>query len=109
MADDVKAHRIKPHLVTGTSVRHKTAGYEGKIDGTTAIKGCFTSHGARLLKSDEQFQYRIAVPGEAMRRIAPAEDLEILEPKVAKSVPIAKQTENPEVARKKKRKQVRHF
>lgn len=78
MADDVKAHQPEPHLVLGTSVRHKTAGYQGKIDGTTAIKGCFTSRGAPLLRSDEQFQYRIAVAGEAMRRIAPAEHLEFL-------------------------------
>ena len=109
MGDNVKAHQPKPHLVLGTSVRHKTSGYEGKIDGTTAIKGCFTSRGAPLFKSHEQFQYRIAVAGEATRRIAPAEDLEIVEQKVPSPVSVTKQKQNRQVPVKRKRKQVRHF
>ena len=68
-------------LQDGTLIRHRTAGYEGQIDGTTEIKECFTSGGELLNKSTakETFQYRIVVKGEPMRRIAPAEDLEILE------------------------------
>src|SRR5262245_65831129 len=68
-------------LQDGTLIRHRTVGYEGQIDGTTEIKECFTSGGELLTKSTakETFQYRIVVKGEPMRRIAPAEDLEILE------------------------------
>lgn len=71
--------RVK--LQDGTLIRHKVAGYEGRIDGTTGIKTCFTSGGELLDKSStkQTFQYRVAVKGESMRRIAPAEDLEILE------------------------------
>ena len=103
--------KIQVSMADGTLVRHKTNGYEGKIDDITEIKACFTRGGALLATplTKEPFQYRVVVAGESMRHIAPAEDLEILEPKMAKSVPIAKQTENPQVARKKKRKQVRHF
>lgn len=68
-------------LPDGTLIRHKVAGYEGRIDGFTQIKTCFTAGGAPLDKSHTKhiFQYRVAVAGESMRRIAPAEDLEILE------------------------------
>jgi len=68
-------------LQDGTLIRHKTAGYEGCIEGTTGIKSCFTVAGASLdMPSSKQlFQYRVMVAGEAMRRIAPAEDLEIVE------------------------------
>jgi hypothetical protein len=68
-------------LRDGTMVRHKNKGYEGKIEGKTAIKACFT-RGGMLLDgpvSKEAFQYRVAVHGEASRCIAPAEDLEILD------------------------------
>jgi hypothetical protein len=68
-------------LQDGTLIRHKVAGYEGRIDGTTGIKTCFTSRGELLdkLNSKQTFQYRVVIKGEPMRRIAPAEDLEILE------------------------------
>jgi len=68
-------------LQDGTLIRHKVAGYQGRIDGTTEIKTCFTAGGELLDKSNSKqtFQYRVAVEGESMRRIAPAEDLEILE------------------------------
>ncbi len=68
-------------LQNGTLIRHKVTGYEGRIDGTTEIKTCFTSGGHLLDKSNtkQAFQYRVLVKGESMRRIAPAEDLEILE------------------------------
>src|SRR5436190_4245702 len=99
--------QIKRRLVVGTYVRHKTAGYEGKIDGTTAMKGCFTSRGAPLVKSEEQFQYRIAVAGETMRRIAPADDLEIVEPKPAKAPTSTPKPQSRKLAGKKKPKQVR--
>jgi hypothetical protein len=68
-------------LQDGTLIRHKVIGYEGRIEGTTEIKTCFTAAGALLHgpSSRQIFQYRVVVAGESMRRIAPAEDLEILE------------------------------
>ena len=68
-------------LQAGTLIRHKVVGYEGRIDGTTEIKTCFTIGGELLGKSNtkQTFQYRVVIDGESMRRIAPAEDLEILE------------------------------
>jgi hypothetical protein len=68
-------------LQNGTVVRHKSAGYEGRIDGTTEIRSCFTAGGVLLdvHGGKQSFQYRVVVAGESMRRIAPAEDLEILE------------------------------
>ena len=68
-------------LQDGTLIRHNVVGYEGRIDGRTEIKTCFTVAGELLVKPDTKqiFQYRVAVAGESMRRIAPAEDLEILE------------------------------
>ncbi len=72
-------------LRDGTVVRHKNKGYEGKIEGRTAIKACFTRGGMLLdgATSKEAFQYRVAVNGEASRCIAPAEDLEILDESLA--------------------------
>jgi hypothetical protein len=68
-------------LQDGTLIRHKVVGYEGRIEGTTNITTCFTAAGALLhnFSSRQTFQYRVVVAGESMRRIAPAEDLEILE------------------------------
>jgi hypothetical protein len=68
-------------LQDGTLVRHRTQGYQGRIEGTTSIKACFTRRGALLAvaAAKEAFQYRVVVAGEPMRHIAPAEDLEILE------------------------------
>jgi hypothetical protein len=73
------AEQVK--LQNGTIVRHKNVGYEGRIEGTTEIKSCFTAGGVSLDMhgSKQSFQYRVVVTGEAMRRIAPAEDLEVLE------------------------------
>lgn len=67
-------------LRDGTLVRHKNQSYEGIIEGTTAIKGCFTSGGLPRATplAKEIFQYRIAVSHDTMRRVAPLEDLEIL-------------------------------
>ena len=69
------------NLRDGTVVRHKNKGYEGKIEGTTAIKSCFTRGGMLMdaPMSKEAFQYRVVINGEASRCIAPAEDLEILD------------------------------
>jgi len=77
MADKIERLLLKD----GTLVQHKIAGYRGRIDGTTAIKSCFTSKGAALAmpNTKEAFQYRVAVAGEMMRHIAPAEDLETLQ------------------------------
>ena len=68
-------------LQNGTIVRHKNVGYEGRIDGITEIRSCFTAGGVLLDMhgSKQSFQYRVVVAGESMRRIAPAEDLEILD------------------------------
>ncbi len=68
-------------LRDGTLIRHKVVGYEGRIDGITGIKACFTSAG-KLLESPgvgQIFQYRVMVKGESIRRIAPSKDLEVLE------------------------------
>jgi hypothetical protein len=74
-----KASEVR--LQNGTVIRHRVTGYEGIVDGITEIKDCFTSGGERLngLSSKYTFQYRIVVSGEAIRRIAPAEDLEVLD------------------------------
>jgi hypothetical protein len=77
--------KIEISLRDGTLVRHKKKGYEGKIEGTTGIKSCFT-RGGDLLEtpiSKEVFQYRVAVNGESMRHIAPFEDLEVLDASMA--------------------------
>ena len=75
------AENISISLRDGTLVRHKKKGYEGKIEGTTAIKACFTRDGALLEMpvTKEAFQYRVVVSGESMRHIAPFDDLEILD------------------------------
>lgn len=68
-------------LRDGTLVRHKDRGYQGRIEGTTSIKACFTRKGMSLQAplAKEIFQYRIVVFGETMRQIAPLEDLEVLD------------------------------
>jgi hypothetical protein len=73
--------KIEISLRDGTVVRHRMKGYEGKIEGTTSIKACFTRGGTLLdlPTSKEAFQYRVAVNGETMRHVAPLEDLEILD------------------------------
>jgi hypothetical protein len=75
------AEKIDIILRDGTLVRHKIIGYEGKVEGTTAIKTCFTKGGALqvLPATKEAFQYRVAVSGLSMRYIAPIEDLEIID------------------------------
>lgn len=71
---------VYPDIRNGTLVEHKTDGYRGRIEGITEIRSCFTRGGAALpfSKADERFQYRIAVAGETMRHIAPADDLEVI-------------------------------
>jgi hypothetical protein len=73
--------RVEISLRDGTLVRHKSKGYEGKIEGTTAIKACFTKGGVHLdtPMTKEAFQYRVAVNGESLRQIAPGDDLEVLD------------------------------
>ena len=72
---------VEVKLQDGTLIRHKVAGYEGRIEGTTEIKTCFTLRGELLVHptTKQLFQYRVAVKGESLRRIAPAEDFEILD------------------------------
>ncbi len=73
--------KLGSKLQDGTLIRHKVAGYEGRIEGTTEIKSCFTRGGELLARptTKDLFQYRVMVKGESLRRIAPAEDFEILE------------------------------
>jgi len=73
--------RVEVELQDGTLIRHKVAGYEGRIEGTTEIKSCFTLRGELLVSPTPKqlFQYRVVVKGESLRRIAPAEDLEVLD------------------------------
>ena len=56
-------------LRDGTLVRHRSNGYQGKIEGTTSIRACFTRGGTSVqtATSKETFQYRILVAGESMR------------------------------------------
>jgi hypothetical protein len=70
----------QPRLSDGTLVEHKVSGYRGRIDGITEIKSCFTRAGANAMPNSikDAFQYRIAVTGEPMRHIAPAEDLNVV-------------------------------
>ena len=74
-------NKVEINLRDGTMVRHKQKGYQGQIEGTTAIKSCFTKGGALLEGplARDAFQYRVAVSGESMRHIAPVEDLEVLD------------------------------
>jgi hypothetical protein len=73
--------KVEIKLEDGTLIRHKVAGYEGRIEGITEIKSCFTRGGELLAHptTNERFQYRVMVEGESLRRIAPAEDFEILD------------------------------
>jgi hypothetical protein len=73
--------KVEISLRDGTLVRHKNRGYEGKIEGTTAIKTCFTRGGALpdTPNNKESFQYRVVVDGQTMRYIAPLDDLDILD------------------------------
>jgi hypothetical protein len=75
------SHKLGESLRDGTLVRHKEKGYQGKIEGTTSIKACFTRGGESLQTSvtKETFQYRISIAGESIRQIAPLEDLEVLD------------------------------
>ena len=74
-------NKVEIKLQDGTLIRHKVSGYEGRIEGTTQIKTCFTRGGELLAHptTKELFQYRVMVEGESLRRIAPAEDFEILD------------------------------
>ena len=74
-------NKVEVKLEDGTLIRHKVAGYEGRIEGTTKIQSCFTLKGNLLpqVNSKQLFQYRVMVQGESLRRIAPADDFEILE------------------------------
>ena len=73
--------KFEVKLQDGTLIRHKVAGYKGRIEGTTEIKSCFTRGGELVAHAirKELFQYRVVVKGESLRRIAPAEDFEILD------------------------------
>ena len=74
-------NKVEVKLEDGTLIRHKVAGYEGRIEGTTKIQSCFTLKRELLPhpNSKQLFQYRVMVEGESLRRIAPADDFEILE------------------------------
>ena len=60
------SERIDPlRLQDGTLIRHNVVGYEGKIDGITEIKTCFTVAGEilEMVNTKQIFQYRVAVEG----------------------------------------------
>jgi hypothetical protein len=78
---NMSENKVEVKLEDGTLIRHKVAGYEGRIEGTTKIQSCFTLKGQLLPQpnSKQLFQYRVMVEGESLRRIAPADDFEILE------------------------------
>jgi hypothetical protein len=62
----------------GSLVKHKILGYKGLIDGRTNMKMLFT--GNRKC----EFQYRVKVPNQDKRLIAPKEDLRMLKAPVVK-------------------------
>jgi len=72
---------VEDKLRDGTVVRHKVEGYEGYVEGITRIKELFTDRGQLLNepRTKQTFQYRVVLEAESIRRIAPAEDIEILE------------------------------
>jgi hypothetical protein len=78
---NMSENKVEVKLEDGTLIRHKVAGYEGRIEGTTKIQSCFTLKGELLPQPNRKqlFQYRVMVEGESLRRIAPAGDFEILE------------------------------
>ncbi|MEI7998344.1 MAG: hypothetical protein WCH62_02410 [Candidatus Omnitrophota bacterium] len=59
-------------------VKHKKLGYEGLIDGQTNLRLLFTGNKA------SEFQYRIKLPNQDKRLIAPEEDLQLLKLPAAK-------------------------
>lgn len=67
-------------LPIGTKVRHLGEKYIGFIDGVTKLKNLFTGD------THCEWQYRLKIPGQDIRRIAPANDLEVVIDK-AKSLP----------------------
>jgi len=54
-----------------TPVKHKKDGYVGWIDGITKMKEIFTGN------TDCVWQYRVFIPGEEKKKIAPQKDLKI--------------------------------
>jgi len=62
----------------GDLVKHKKSGYEGLIDGQTNLKMLFTGN------RHCEFQYRIKLPNQDTRLIAPEEDLQMLKGPVVK-------------------------
>ena len=60
-------------------VRHKRLGYEGLIDGQTQLRILFTGN------KNCDFQYRIKIPNQDKRFIAPPEDLRVLKKVLPKS------------------------
>ena len=62
----------------GVLVKHKKLGYEGLIDGRTNLTMLFTGN------KQCAFQYRVKLPDQDNRLIAPEEDLQMLKAPVAK-------------------------
>ena len=55
-------NRVEVKLENGTLIRHKVAGYEGRIDGTTEIQKCFTTK--RRVVALSHRQRLVPVPGD---------------------------------------------
>src|SRR6476469_1197431 len=69
MSMNMSENKFEVKLEDGTLIRHKVAGYEGRIEGTTKIQSCFTLKGELLPhpNSKQLFQYRVMVEGESLR------------------------------------------
>jgi hypothetical protein len=59
-------------LPDGTKVKHRKLNYIGYIEGITKIKGIFTGN------TNCDWQYRIRIHGQDIRKIAPEDDLEVI-------------------------------
>jgi hypothetical protein len=55
--------REEVKLQDGTLIRHRVAGYEGRIDGITSLRVCFTQRGNPLGNAinKQTFQYRVLI------------------------------------------------
>ena len=71
-------------LEDGVKVKHKVIGYQGIVVGRTKIKNLFTGN------VDCDFQYRIRTHPAQDVKIAPEEDLCVLEPKMSADDRVAK-------------------
>jgi len=72
LSELIPTMQIETILPNNTLIKHKREDYTGLIDGITKIKEIFT--GSR----ECEWQYRVRVKGEEVRRIAHPDDIELL-------------------------------